>query len=34
MREYLASHPLVSSYKSGKGREGGEGVTIANLTAE
>ena len=31
VREYLADHPLVSSYKGGGPQEGGEGVTLAKL---
>jgi len=31
VREFLADHPLVSSYEPGSDREGGEGVTIAKL---
>ena len=31
VRRFLADHPLVSSYESGKDKEGGEGVTIAKL---
>ena len=32
VREMVKSHPLVTSYESGKPREGGEGVTVARLT--
>jgi DNA mismatch repair protein MutS2 len=31
VREFLADHPLVSSYEPGARNEGGEGVTIAKL---
>jgi DNA mismatch repair protein MutS2 len=31
VREFLADHPLVSSYESGARNEGGEGVTVAKL---
>jgi DNA mismatch repair protein MutS2 len=31
VREELATNPLVSSFKGAESREGGEGVTIANL---
>jgi DNA mismatch repair protein MutS2 len=31
VRQFLASHPLVSSFRSGKREEGGDGVTIAEL---
>ncbi len=31
VRDFLADHPLVSSYESGGDREGAEGVTIAKL---
>jgi len=31
VREELATNPLVSSFKGADSREGGEGVTIANL---
>jgi DNA mismatch repair protein MutS2 len=31
VREFLADHPLVSSYESGASNEGGEGVTVAKL---
>jgi DNA mismatch repair protein MutS2 len=31
VREFLADHPLVSSYQPGARNEGGEGVTVANL---
>jgi DNA mismatch repair protein MutS2 len=31
VRAYLASHPLVSSFRSGKREEGGDGVTMARL---
>ncbi len=31
VREELATNPLVSSFKGAEAREGGEGVTIANL---
>jgi DNA mismatch repair protein MutS2 len=31
VREFLADHPMVSSYESGAPNEGGEGVTIAKL---
>jgi DNA mismatch repair protein MutS2 len=31
VRQYLASHPLVESFRSGKREEGGDGVTIAKL---
>ncbi len=33
VRDFLADHPLVSTYKAGGPREGGDGVTIANLVA-
>jgi DNA mismatch repair protein MutS2 len=33
VRDFLADHPLVSTYEVGGPREGGEGVTIANLVA-
>lgn len=33
VRDFLADHPLVSTYEAGGPREGGEGVTIANLVA-
>ena len=31
VRQFLAAHPLVSSFRSGKREEGGDGVTIAEL---
>jgi DNA mismatch repair protein MutS2 len=31
VRDFLADHPLVSTYESGGDKEGGEGVTIARL---
>jgi DNA mismatch repair protein MutS2 len=31
VREFLADHPLVSSYEPGARNEGGEGVTVARL---
>jgi DNA mismatch repair protein MutS2 len=31
VRQFLASHPLVESFRSGKREEGGDGVTIARL---
>ncbi len=31
VREFLADHPLVSSYETGAPNEGGEGVTVAKL---
>jgi len=31
VREFLTGHPLVSSYKSAPPREGGEGVTMAEM---
>jgi DNA mismatch repair protein MutS2 len=31
VRDFLADHPLVSTYEAGGYREGGEGVTIAKL---
>ncbi|MBE9508188.1 MAG: Smr/MutS family protein, partial [Chloroflexi bacterium] len=31
VREFLAGHPLVSTYEAGGPKEGGEGVTIAKL---
>jgi DNA mismatch repair protein MutS2 len=31
VREFLADHPLVSSYEPGASNEGGEGVTVAKL---
>jgi DNA mismatch repair protein MutS2 len=31
VRTYLASHPLVSSFRSGKREEGGDGVTMVRL---
>jgi DNA mismatch repair protein MutS2 len=31
VREFLADHPLVSTYESGGPQEGGEGVTVAKL---
>ncbi len=31
VRQYLASHPLVSSFRSGKREEGGDGATIVRL---
>ncbi|MBN1191258.1 MAG: endonuclease MutS2 [Dehalococcoidales bacterium] len=31
VRQFLASHPLVDSFRSGKSEEGGDGVTIAKL---
>ena len=31
VREFLADHPLVSSYEPGARNEGGEGVTVAKL---
>lgn len=34
VREALAKHPLVSSYRAGKEGEGGEGVTVAKLALD
>ena len=31
VRDFLAHHPLVSTYEAGGDREGGEGVTVAKL---
>jgi len=31
VRDFLADHPLVSTYEAGGDREGGEGVTVAKL---
>jgi len=31
VRDFLANHPLVSTYEAGGAREGGAGVTIAKL---
>jgi DNA mismatch repair protein MutS2 len=31
VRQFLAAHPLVESFRSGKREEGGDGVTIAKL---
>jgi DNA mismatch repair protein MutS2 len=31
VRQFLAAHPLVDSFRSGKREEGGDGVTIAKL---
>jgi DNA mismatch repair protein MutS2 len=31
LRAYLKGHPLVDSYRSGSGAEGGEGVTVVTL---
>ena len=31
VREFVAGHPLVSTYEAGGPKEGGEGVTIAKL---
>jgi DNA mismatch repair protein MutS2 len=31
VRNFLADHPVVSSYEAGGDREGGEGITIAKL---
>ena len=31
LRAYLKEHPLVDSYRSGSGAEGGEGVTVVTL---
>ena len=31
VRNFLAEHPLVSTYEAGGAREGGEGVTVAKL---
>ncbi|MFQ6102092.1 MAG: endonuclease MutS2 [Anaerolineae bacterium] len=31
VRDFLADHPLVSTYEAGSDKEGGEGVTIAKL---
>jgi DNA mismatch repair protein MutS2 len=31
VRQFLASHPLVESFRSGKPEEGGDGVTIVKM---
>jgi DNA mismatch repair protein MutS2 len=31
VRQFLAAHPLVSTFRSGKREEGGDGVTIVKL---
>ena len=31
VRDFLASHPLVKSFRSGERDEGGDGVTVARL---
>ncbi len=32
VRELLARHPLVKSFRTGEPREGGDGVTVARLS--
>jgi len=31
VRDFLSSHPLVNNYESADYREGGEGVTVAEI---
>ncbi|MFC2022114.1 Smr/MutS family protein [Chloroflexota bacterium] len=31
MRDFLAGHPLVRSFRAGNKEEGGDGVTVASL---